>query len=80
MSDELGEKVAEALRAEAKRMIAEGLCSYKMLADAAIALVLEEAAKVAEDCCLYDEHGYDFNLYPQTTVAAAIRALKGKTT
>ena len=49
MSDELREKVAATLRSEVQRMIAEGPCSYELLADAAIALVrdatLEEAAK-----------------------------------
>ena len=37
---------------------------------------LEEAAKMCEECPLYDEDGVDWNTDPQVTLAAAIRALK----
>ncbi len=40
--------------------------------------VLEEAAKMCEECPLYDEDGVDWNTDPQVTLAAAIRALKEK--
>jgi hypothetical protein len=39
---------------------------------------LEEAAKMCEECPLYDEDGVDWNTDPQVTLAAAIRALKEK--
>lgn len=47
--------------------------NYLAEADAAIALVLEEAAKVAEDCSV-DLNG----TYAAIHIAAAIRALKEK--
>lgn len=67
--EEMRKQLAETLRAEVQRMMAEGLCSYETLADAAIALIrpetLEEAAKEMERLNIYN-------------AAAAIRALKDK--
>jgi hypothetical protein len=59
---------------------------FRVLALAAIntmrpfirAEALEEAAKMCEECPLYDEDGVDWNTDPQVTLAAAIRALKEK--
>ena len=60
--------------------------TYEAIALAAISAMrpfiraeaLEEAAKMCEECPLYDEDGVDWNTDPQVTLAAAIRELKEK--
>ena len=75
MSDELREKL--------RRLIVLHITSsghtVDELADAAIALCLEEAAKAAESISTVEIDGYDFQVDgpSQYTIVDAIRALKG---
>jgi hypothetical protein len=68
--DELVERVADVIS-----MVFEG-AGVTETAKGVIALALEEAAKMCEECPLYDEDGVDWNTDPRVTLAAAIRAME----
>lgn len=74
MTDTLRERVARAIdKSLCNARVTENNLFYLPEADAAIALVLEEAARCAEDCSVALNGTYE-----AIHIAAAIRALKEK--